>query len=30
MAWGCLILAGCLEVVWSTALKLSEGFSRLG
>ena len=30
MAWGCLILAGGLEVVWSTALKLSEGFSRLG
>lgn len=30
MAWGYLILAGCLEVVWSTALKLSEGFSRLG
>ena len=30
MAWGYLILAGILEVVWSTALKFSEGFSKLG
>ena len=25
-----VILAGILEVVWSTALKFSEGFSKLG
>lgn len=30
MAWLFLILAGGLEVVWATCLKLSEGFARLG
>ena len=29
MAWLILILAGALEVVWSTALKQSDGFTRL-
>lgn len=29
MSWLCLFLAGVLEVVWATALKFSEGFSRL-
>lgn len=29
MSWLCLLLAGLLEVVWATALKLSDGFSRL-
>ena len=29
MSWLCLFLAGLLEVVWATALKLSDGFSRL-
>ncbi|WP_256003539.1 DMT family transporter [Pedobacter deserti] len=29
MAWLFLILAGALEVVWSYAMKQSEGFSRL-
>jgi len=28
MAWLILILAGALEVVWSTALKQSDGFTR--
>ena len=30
MAWLVLFAAGALEILWSTALKLSEGFSRLG
>jgi len=30
MTWVCLILAGILEVVWATSMKLSENFSRLG
>lgn len=30
MAWIYLILAGGLEVFWSTFMKLSEGFSRPG
>lgn len=29
MSWLCLFLAGLFEVVWATALKLSDGFSRL-
>jgi quaternary ammonium compound-resistance protein SugE len=29
MAWLILILAGALEVVWATALKRSDGFTRL-
>ena len=28
MAWGLLVIAGLLEVVWSLGLKASEGFSR--
>jgi quaternary ammonium compound-resistance protein SugE len=28
MAWVYLIIAGLLEIVWATAMKLSEGFSR--
>lgn len=30
MTWFYLILAGLLEVVWATSMKLSESFSRLG
>ncbi|EJN94363.1 DMT family transporter [Streptococcus ratti] len=30
MMWFYLILAGILEVVWATTMKLSDGFSRLG
>ncbi len=30
MAWTYLLLAGLLEVGFTTALRLSEGFSRLG
>lgn len=30
MAWVMLVVAGLLEVVWAYAMKLSEGFSRLG
>lgn len=29
MAWVALVIAGLLEVGWATAMKLSEGFSRL-
>lgn len=29
-AWFLLLLAGLLEVVWATALKASEGFTRPG
>jgi len=29
MSWLLLVLAGLLEVVWATALGLSNGFSRL-
>ena len=29
MTWIYLILAGLLEVVWATTLKMSEGFSKL-
>jgi quaternary ammonium compound-resistance protein SugE len=28
-AWAMLLLAGLLEIVWATALKQSEGFTRL-
>ena len=30
MAWVFLACAGLLEVVWSSLLKLSEGFTKLG
>lgn len=30
MAWVYLFLAGVLEVFWSSFLKLSEGFTRMG
>ena len=30
MAWFYLILAGVLEVVWATFLKLSDGFQKIG
>lgn len=29
MAWALLVVAGLLEIVWATALKQSDGFSRL-
>ena len=29
MAWIVLVLSGCLEAVWATALDRSEGFARL-
>jgi quaternary ammonium compound-resistance protein SugE len=29
MAWLILVCAGLLEIVWATALKQSDGFSRL-
>lgn len=29
MAWTLLVIAGLLEVAWATALKTSEGFTRL-
>lgn len=29
LAWGALLAAGLLEVVWATAMKMSEGFTRL-
>lgn len=29
MAWISLILAGCFEIVWATAMKQSHGLSRL-
>lgn len=28
-AWGILVVAGLLEIVWATALKYSYGFTRL-
>ncbi len=28
MAWGLLVLAGLLEVVWAVGLKYTEGFTR--
>lgn len=30
MAWICLIVAGLLEMVWATAMKLSAGFTKVG
>ncbi|MGE5568415.1 MAG: DMT family transporter [Rhodospirillales bacterium] len=30
MAWVVLLAAGLLEVVWAFAMKLSEGFTRVG
>jgi quaternary ammonium compound-resistance protein SugE len=29
MAWGILILAGTLEIVWAVGLKYTHGFTRL-
>ena len=29
MAWTMLLIAGLLEIVWATAMKESEGFTRL-
>ena len=29
MAWLYLLIAGLLEIVWATALKFSDGFSRI-
>lgn len=29
MAWALLVLAGLLEIVWATAMKQSDGFTRL-
>jgi quaternary ammonium compound-resistance protein SugE len=29
MAWGYLVVAGLLEVVWAVGLKFTDGFSRL-
>ena len=30
MAWGYLLVAGLLEIVWAYSMKLSDGFSRPG
>ncbi|MDM7461201.1 MAG: multidrug efflux SMR transporter [bacterium] len=30
MAWLFLVIAGLMEIVWATALKFSNGFTRLG
>ncbi len=29
MAWGILVIAGLLEIVWAVGLKYTEGFTRL-
>jgi quaternary ammonium compound-resistance protein SugE len=29
MAWALLLVAGCFEIVWATALKFTDGFTRL-
>ena len=29
MAWVCLIVAGCLEVLWAYFMKISEGFTKV-
>lgn len=29
MAWALLVLAGLLEIVWATAIKQADGFTRL-
>ncbi len=30
LAWAALLLAGLLEIVWATAMKASDGFTRFG
>ncbi|MFG3259482.1 DMT family transporter [Streptomyces sp. NPDC048172] len=30
LAWGVLIVSGCLETLWATALEASKNFHRLG
>ena len=30
MAWIVLVLAGLLEVVWATTMKVSDGFTKVG
>ena len=30
MAWWYLLVAGLLEIVWATALKYTDGFTRVG
>ena len=30
LAWGVLIVSGCLETLWATALEASRNFHRLG
>lgn len=30
MTWIYLVIAGIFEVVWSTAMKLSQGFTKIG
>ena len=30
IGWIYLLIAGVLEIVWATALKLSDGFTRIG
>lgn len=30
MAWGLLVVAGLFEVIWAVALKMSDGFTRMG
>jgi quaternary ammonium compound-resistance protein SugE len=30
LAWVALFVAGLLEVIWATAMKASEGFTRIG
>jgi quaternary ammonium compound-resistance protein SugE len=29
-AWVCLVAAGLLEIVWATALKQTDGFTKIG
>ena len=29
MSWVCLIVAGCLEVLWAYFMKISEGFTKV-
>lgn len=30
LAWGVLVVSGCLETLWATALEASKNFHRLG
>ena len=30
IAWICLVIAGLFEIVWSLAMKASQGFTRIG